>query len=79
MKQRTQILLDPPQYDFLKSLSRREGKGLGELVRQFVEEKRQLLLRKGRRDSLSKLIGSFHDKECTSENYEEFLYGKKRS
>lgn len=76
MKHRTQILLDPPQYSFLKALSRREGLGLGEIVRRFIEEKRLMFSRPNRRDPIVKLIGSLKDTECTSENYETFLYGK---
>ena len=77
MMHRTQILLNPDQYDFLKSLSRSEGLSLGETLRRFVEEKRRAFLGRRRKDPLSKLIGSFEDKECTSENYGDFLYGKK--
>lgn len=76
MKHRTQVLLDHPQYDFLKALARKEGVGLGELVRRFVEEKRQAFLRHFRKDPLVKYIGTFQDTECTSENFEEYLYGK---
>ncbi|MBI2345808.1 MAG: hypothetical protein HYV03_02770 [Deltaproteobacteria bacterium] len=76
MKHRTQVLLDHPQYDFLKALARKEGVGLGELVRRFVEEKRQAFFRHFRKDPIEKRIGIFRDPECTSENYEDFLYGK---
>lgn len=79
MKHRTQILLDPPQYEFLRSLSQREGMSLGAIVRRFVEEKRITLLSRRRKDPLQKLIGSLRDSECTSENYKDFLYGKKSS
>lgn len=76
MKHRTQVLLDHPQYDFLKALARKEGVGLGELVRRFVEEKRQAVLRHFRKDPIAKQIGAFRDAECTSENFEDYLYGK---
>lgn len=79
MKHRTQVLLDPSQYDFLKSLSRREGESLGGLIRRFVDEKRRVFMDRRRKDPLEKMIGSFRDAECTSENYEDFIYGKKGS
>lgn len=76
MKHRTQVLFDHPQYDFLKALARKEGVGLGELVRRFVEEKRRALFQRFRKDPIIKRIGTFRDTECTSENYEDVLYGK---
>ncbi|MBI3541090.1 MAG: hypothetical protein HY073_03000 [Deltaproteobacteria bacterium] len=79
MRHRTQVLFDMEQYSFLKSLSRQEGRSLGEILRQFVEEKRHAFSAKGRKDRLTRLIGSLRDKECTSENYKDFLYGKKSS
>lgn len=79
MKHRTQILLDPPQYEFLKLLSHREGRGLGEIIRQFIEEKRGIFTAKRRKDPLAKLIGCFRDSECTSENYKDYLYGKRKA
>ncbi|GEM_PF-5645991 len=79
MKHRTQILLDPGQYDFLRSLSHREGKGLGEMIRGFIDEKRQVFSRKKTKDPLLKFVGSFSDKECHSENFKDFLYKKDES
>ena len=76
MKHRTQILLDPEQYHLLKSLSRREGLSLGAILRRFIDEKNYALMSR-HKDPLAKLIGSFRDSECTSENYEEFLYGRR--
>lgn len=79
MKHRTQILLEPGQYDFMKSLAARMGVSLGKILRQWIEEKRQALARPSGKDPLSSLIGCIRDKECHSENYEEFLYGKNRA
>ena len=76
MKHRTQLLLDRVQFDFLKSLSRVEGESLSALIRRFVDEKREALGRPAGTDPLAKLFGKFRDKACTSENYEDFLYGK---
>ena len=59
---RTQILLDEDRYEELRELARREGKSLGQLVRELVElglKKR----RGGKRPTLMDFHGFITDAE----------------
>ncbi|GAB4258730.1 hypothetical protein [Deferrisoma sp.] len=74
---RTQVLLEDRQYLALKERARREGKSLGQLVREFVD----LGLARGRtgderpcRPSLAEVRGLFAD-GLVPEEHDRVLYG----
>jgi hypothetical protein len=75
---RTQVLLEDQQYAALRDKARREGKSMGQLIREFVE--RGLTHERGSRpspdDELTSLKGIIHDPDLRAGEHDEVLYGK---
>lgn len=79
MAQRTQIYLDADQYSFLRDISRKEGRSMAQLIREWIDEKRLKKKSKKRtRDSLFKLRGIFTDTGKVAPSFDDYLYGDKK-
>lgn len=74
---RTQLLLEPWQYEALKSLSEREGRSISELVREvlsaYLDAKRSR-----RRGRLEDIEGFFDDPGTAGRDHDVHLYGAAR-
>lgn len=68
---RTQILLEPYQYQCLKAKAHENNVSIGELVRQLIN---RFLGEKNLSDQLDDYCGAFDDKECQSTNFKKFIY-----
>jgi hypothetical protein len=75
---RTQVLLEETQYQALIEQARREGKSMGELVREFVSiglasPRKEV---KPHRHSLSSLKGMVCEPGVTGRDHDRYLYGE---
>lgn len=78
MAHRTQLYLDDAQYQYLKNTARREKKSIAKLIREWVDERRQVKsMKKYLNDPFFKLRGIFSDKGDVAENFDDYLYGGK--
>lgn len=68
---RTQILLEPYQYQCLKAKAHENNMSIGELVRQIIN---RFLGGKSSPRQLDPYCGAFNDKECQSTNFKKFIY-----
>lgn len=75
---RTQVLLEEQQYIILRNRAQREGKSLGELIRDLIAVGLQASQRTGRRggQSLSSLKGLIDDPDFDAKDHDSALYGK---
>ena len=80
MAHRTQLYLDDTQYEYLKDLARAEKKSIAQVIRDWIEERRQKrLLTKFDKDPFWKLrgIGSSGLKDV-GRRFNDYLYGRKK-
>lgn len=79
MSRRTQLYLEESQYQFLKDLARSEGKSIAQIIREWVDERRQgRILKKYLKDPLWKLRGlGASGQSDIAKNFDKYLYGKK--
>lgn len=80
MTHRTQLYLDSSQYEFLKDLARSEKKSIAQIIREWIDERRQKrALAKIEKDPFWELRGigasGHHD---VARRFDEYLYGKKK-
>lgn len=76
---RTQISLEPEQYDFLVREAQRRGVSLASVVRILVTEQLCLPPRAGSKSPLASITGLGEgDGQAVSRHHNEFLYGRKR-
>ena len=68
---RTQILLEPLQYQRLKARAVEENTSLGELLRRLIN---RFLGETGEKSNLNSFSGALEDTECQSTNFKKFLY-----
>ena len=74
---RTQISLEPTQYEWLLAESRRNGVSMSALIRQLVAENSAAKVR--RRDPLAAITGiASGNGEPVGREHNRFLYGKAR-
>lgn len=75
---RTQIYLEPSQYELLRSRARRESKSLAAVIRNILDASLGGSATAPVRDPLRAVIGiGKGDGSAVAENYEDFLYGEK--
>jgi hypothetical protein len=75
---RTQIYLEPNQYELLRSRARRESKSLAAVIRNILDASLGGSATTPVRDPLRAVIGiGKGDGSAVAENYEDFLYGEK--
>jgi hypothetical protein len=80
MAHRTQLYLDDDQYQYLKTLSRSQGKSIAQIVRDWINQRRgNRSLNKFAADPFWKLrgIGS-SGRPDISENFDDTLYGTRK-
>ena len=75
---RTQIYLEPSQYELLRARARRESKSLAAVIRDILDASLRGAGTRQVRDPLRAVIGiGKGDGSAVAENYEDFLYGEK--
>ena len=75
---RTQILLEEEQYEALRARASRDGKSLGQLIRELLAS--ALGTTSGRKQGtrkLSGLKGMFHEPGVRGRDHDRYLYGGK--
>ncbi len=78
LNHRTQIYLEPSQFEMLRNRARREGKSLASVIREAVDEYLGIKVTRRGEDPLYRAIGIGRgDGAAVAENYEDFLYGEK--
>lgn len=76
---RTQISLEPEQYDLLTREARRRGVSLASVVRSLVTEQLRSPSRAAAKSPLAAITGiGAGDGQAVGSNHNEFLYGRKR-
>ena len=76
LNHRTQIYLEPGQYELLRSRARREGKTLASLIREALDEYLAGKAAQPGKDPLHRVIGiGDGDGAAVAENCDEYLYG----
>lgn len=76
---RTQISLEPQQYDLLMREARRRGVSLAAVVRALVTEQLQVRPRARGKTPLASITGLGEgDGQPVGRRHNEFLYGRKR-
>jgi hypothetical protein len=74
---RTQIYLEPSQYELLRSRARRESKSLAAVIRDILDASLEGSAAAAK-DPLRAVIGiGKGDGSAVAENYEDFLYGER--
>jgi hypothetical protein len=75
---RTQIYLEPGQYEMLRARARRQGRSLASLIREALDEYLGIKASRSGADPLHRAVGiGKGDGAAVAENYEDFLYGEK--
>jgi hypothetical protein len=75
---RTQIYLEPSQYELLRSRARRESKSLAAVIRDILDASLGGSAATAARDPLRAVIGiGKGNGSAVAENYEDFLYGER--
>lgn len=80
MAQRTQLYLEDSQYEFLKDLARAEKKSIAQIIREWIDERRQKrALSKIEKDPFWEIRG-IGASGCSDvgRRFDEYLYGKKK-
>ena len=74
---RTQILLEDAHYEALREQARREGKSIGQLIRQSVNLAMEVTRGKPKnvQKSLASLKGMFHKPGIRGRDHNRLLYG----
>lgn len=79
MAHRTQLYLEDAQYEYLKDLTRRQKKSMAQIIREWIDEKRQA--RKAKKyldDPFFKARGLFGSgRPDMAEHFDDYLYGNK--
>jgi Ribbon-helix-helix domain len=76
---RTQISLEPEQYDLLMREARRRGVSLAAVVRTLVTEQLRSRPRSASKTPLASIMGLGEgDGQAVGRHHNEFLYGRKR-
>ena len=76
---RTQISLEPEQYDFLVREAQRRGVSLASVVRILLPSSSACPPRAGSKSPLASITGLGEgDGQAVSRHHNEFLYGRKR-
>ena len=76
---RTQISLEPEQYDLLMREARRRGVSLAAVVRTLVTEQLRPPLRASSKTPLASITGLGEgDGQAVGSRHNEFLYGRKK-
>lgn len=76
---RTQISLEPEQYDLLVREAQRRGVSLASVVRTLVTEQLQPTARASKKTPLASITGLGEgDGQAVGSRHNEFLYGRKR-
>lgn len=80
MTHRTQLYLDETQYQYLKELSRSQGKSIAQIVRDWIDERRKKRVKnKYLNDPFFKLRGIFSSgRTDMAEHFDDYLYGDKK-
>ncbi len=80
MAHRTQLYLEDNQFEYLKNLARSEKKSIAQIIRDWIEEKRQKKMAKNyEKDSFWKICGLFNSgKPDMAQNFDDYLYGDKK-
>ena len=74
---RTQLLIEPWQYDTLKSLARQEGKSLAAVIRAILTEYLERRKEEGRK-GLAGLAGIAEGPPDLGRDHDAHLYGRPR-
>ncbi|EKD42486.1 MAG: hypothetical protein ACD_73C00139G0003 [uncultured bacterium] len=77
MAHRTQLYLDEIQYQYLKTLSQKEGKSIAQIIRDWIEDRRNKKdLKKVKNDPFLKLRGHFKSGHPDmAAKFDDYLYG----
>lgn len=77
MAHRTQLYLDDPQYQYLKTLSQKEGKSIAQIIRDWIESHRGK--KNVKKDSFYKIRGQFKSgAPKMASQFDDYLYGDKK-
>ena len=76
---RTQVLLEEWQYEMLRTRAEREGRSIGDLVREILSraftEPREERTQRG----LSAIAGIVHEPGLSGRDHDDAIYGPKRT
>ena len=77
MAHRTQLYLDDAQYDYLKHLAEVEKKSIAQIIREWIEEKKDgREIKRFHADSFMKTRGLFDSgAPDMAAHFDEYLYG----
>jgi hypothetical protein len=74
---RTQLLLEPWQYETLKSMAERQRRSISDLVRQVLSDYLKAGQSRGR-SKLEDIEGFFDDPKASGREHDEYLYRRRK-